>query len=815
MKVAFGYVVLVIVVCLASWLVYGNMRSLMRIDEEEQQQTKCRSVADSLIYSFLDVDNKSHEIMFGLTRDMADFDISLNRAIEIAERLGGMTGDSAQKSRIDTLEILLLQKRRNTMLMLSALDNKAMGEYYRDRLSGYQEGRDTMVVHTAAAETTLSQETVYEVVRSKKGFFPRLGDAFKRQHTDTMLARRDSNKVVIDSVVHNINISDSVADVLSDIEAVEEKLRREGIDRLTARQKSLQMVSVNLASRIERLLNDIRQGEQASFTGAVNGDIAERRNTMLRVLSLAVVSLILTVILLIYVWRDSRREQRLIESLENANIETERIMRQRERLLLTITHDIKAPAASISGFTELMEEQTANPKLITYISSIKSSAMHLLHLIGELLDYHCLEDGKMEVHPVSFSARNLIDGCVNELLAQAKTKGIELSCDTVGCGDKMLRGDALRISQILENLVSNALKYTVEGSVRVTATVGDGTLGFSVADTGQGMTREESERIYDAFTRLRGAQGIEGVGLGLSITKELVGLLGGQIYLDTEKGKGTVFRVEIPIEETDVREVAEDPEGDRRKEANVVLSGERKDILVIDDDRLQLRLLTEMLHRLTDGVWNISVCQQVDEGLGMLRGGHFDVLITDIEMPAMSGKELIGKFDHEGVTVVGMTAHERDIEPALLASGFDACLFKPFTIRELADVLSKVEGVEIRHAAVSSPAVETDRFAALTAFADGDEEAEREILSCFKSDLEGHVDMLQKAVIRNDRTEIARIAHKALPSMAMVSAETAGLLRRLSPKEIDKLGDDDMAECVEAVIREMEKTVSELAVKNK
>ncbi len=828
LKVAVGYVVLVLVVCLASWLVYGNMTSLMRINDEEQLLAERRSVADSLIYSFLDVDNKGHSIMFGLTRNMDDFDLSLQNALAIAKRLGEMTSDTAQKLRIDTLEILLLQKRNNTMLMLRVLEDNTMGEYYQNRISDFQDGKDSMMVHTQSAETTRSNETVYEVVKSKKGFFPRLGDAFRRQHTDTMVTRRDSNNIVVDSVMHNINISDSVADVLSDIQIVEEKLKKQGLDRLTARQKSLQLVSVNLASRIELLLYDIRQGEQYSFRDAVNADIAERHETMMRVLSLAVISLILTVILLIYVWRDSRKERRFIESLENANAETKRVMQQRERLLLTITHDIKAPAASISGFTELMKEHTSNQKLISYLSSIRSSSLHLLHLIKELLDYHCLEDGKMEVQSINFSARKLVGGCVAEMLPQANTKGIVLTCDIDECGDMLLRGDALRISQILENLVSNALKYTSEGSVTVTAFVRGGKLCMNVADTGQGMTKKESERIYDAFTRLQGAQGIEGVGLGLSITKELVELLGGRIHLSTEKGKGTEFRVVIPIEVTDVKDIPEDPKEEPIAKTFILLSDEKKEILVIDDDKLQLRLLSEMFHRLIRGKWNITACQQVDEGLSLLNNKHFDVLITDIEMPAMSGKELIGKFDHEGIVVIGMTAHERDIEPSLLSSGFDACLFKPFTIRELADVLSKVNDVEIKvvdelpqsvtddenkitHEA-NEQVVNTDSFAALTAFACGDEEAEREILSCFKSDLERNAAMLRNAIISNDRDEIARVAHKSLPSMAMVSKETAEILKRLSPNEIANVGDDELRKSVEAVIMAMEKLIVELTV---
>ncbi|MCD8203329.1 MAG: ATP-binding protein, partial [Prevotella sp.] len=790
LKVAVGYVLLVLVVCLAIVLLYGNMQSLLRINDEEQLLMERRCVADSLINCLMDVDNKGHTIMSGLSHDMVEFDFSLNKTLDIADKLEEITDEDDQKLRIDTLKILLQQKRKNTVLMMSAIASNNPGEYYKNRLNDFQEGKDSMMIYTQTADTTKNNETVYEIVKTKKGFFPRLGDAFRRQHADTMVMSRNSN-LEIDSIKHNIDVADSVADVLSDIKVVEDQLRKEGLDRITARQKSLQMVSVNLASRIERLLYDIRKGEQDSFRGALNTDIAERHNTIMRVMFLSVVSLVLSVILIIYVWRDSRKERRYRENLEDAKAETERIMEQRERLLLTITHDIKAPAASISGFAELMEEQTDDKKLVSYISSIRSSALHLLHLIGELLDYHSLEDGKIHVQSVSFSARQLIGGCVEAMLPQANSKGLSLSCDTDGCGEFMLRGDALRISQILENLLSNALKYTSEGKVSVTAFVKGGKLCMNVADTGQGMTKEESERIFEAFTRLQGAQGVEGVGLGLSITKEFVQLLDGSINLSSEKGTGTEFRVVIPVEITDVKEVPAAQKSEENTGINIELSGECQEILVIDDDPLQLKLLTEMLAKLTNGKWNVTICREVDEGLHLLGSRCFGILLTDIEMPAMSGKELIGKFDHKGIKIIGMTAHERDIEPSLLSIGFDACLFKPFTIRELADVLSKVTGAGIT-TTDKIKTKEADCFSGLTAFACGDEEAEREILSCFKSDLEQNVISLRSALNTNDRNIISRIAHKALPSMSMVNTQVAGILKRLSPKEIGNVSDGDL-----------------------
>ena len=222
-------------------------------------------------------------------------------------------------------------------------------------------------------------------------------------------------------------------------------------------------------------------------------------------------------------------------------------MQQRERLLLTITHDIKAPAASIAGFIDLLSEYVDRPKAVGYLQSISGSANHLLQLVSALLDYHKLESGKAERHGVSFQPTALVSECVAQMQPLAMAKQLRLATDINVAEDMFCRSDAFRIKQIVNNLVSNAIKYTDEGEVRVGITVLNGWMTLSVSDTGCGMTPEELQSVFNAFTRLPGAQGKEGVGLGLTITREIVTLLGGRIKVASTKGKGTTFRVCLPV----------------------------------------------------------------------------------------------------------------------------------------------------------------------------------------------------------------------------------------------------------------------------
>ncbi len=579
------------------------------------------------------------------------------------------------------------------------------------------------------------------------------------------------------------------------------KMRRENLRK---QETELRQMGIDMTMRMEEIIGELRYDGHRAIQNAIREDNTIRREAMMKMLMIAVTSVLLAIILLVNIWRDTARARRDRKRIERAKEETERIMQQRERLLLTITHDIKAPAASISGFIELLDGHVQGAKPTSYLTSIKSSANHLLHLVSELLDYHQLEKGKITAHASSFSASQLISGSAEEMRPQAEAKGLTLEYDVSGCDNSkdMCRGDAYRIRQILENLISNAIKYTKEGGITVTASTDGVVLKFSVADTGQGMTPEESGEIFNAFTRLKGAQGIEGVGLGLSITKELVTILKGDIRLTSEKDKGTTFFVEIPVETSSADEATESEERTVQPAARKTVSDSRK-ILVIDDDALQLRLLGEMLSRLTGGEWETVSCQKVSEGLQKLKEDRFAIVITDIEMPEMNGRDLIGKINSQDLIIIGMTAHGEDIAPALQADGFDACLFKPFTIETLSSTLSSATGIAFEEEQKDEAPEDGKPFAALTAFAGGDKDAEREILTAFKTDMSQSREALDKALQEGDLQKISSIAHKISPTMDMVSAKTAGRLRELSAEKIKTLSGTEIKAHVDEILKEM------------
>lgn len=808
LKVALGYSAIAIIMILAISLVYSNTKSINAINEASREYIQKRGAADSTISS------------------------------------------------------LLKEEQRNLKQLSDVMAGRPTQNYLQNKVKNLNTGKDSILVHSKAPQTHEAKKTTVEVLKTRRGFFRRLADAFKKEHAETLSVKQDSNRAVIDSVTTPVNVAENVANILEQIDKKEKVETQDHKQSINREMEELKMVSAKLALRSVKHLSDVHQREKDNMQEAIEKAMEARKHLLWQMELLAIVAFFAIVIMIWFIWRDARKERIYRENLEAANEEIQRIMNQRERLLLTITHDIKAPAASISGFIDLMKDYVSNPQGIECLQNIKNSAAHLSHLVASLLDYHQLENGLMKVQPTSFSPAQLVAESVEGMKLRAEEKGLAISfeCKIKGMGTsdssdssetsdspmkkKFFRADAFRIRQILDNLVSNAIKYTDRGNVTIQAQVseilGKPTLTLSVKDTGKGMTDEEKQKVFQAFTRLKSAQGIEGTGLGLSITQELVSLLGGEIILHSILGKGSTFIVTIPIEpapkeespEMAPSEIKHDPSPDSAQDKEGQNPGSHQvtdikkkpdfanhKILILDDDKLQLQLLQEMLRRIIGDTWQVFACNHVMDALTTLHNEQPALMLMDIEMPEMNGMDMIAHINHTNMMVVAMTAHDTSILEQLLKAGFDDCLFKPFSMEKLSDILGIESQPQLEaqpetpfQPDLSSQQKTNPQLDALLAFDGGDEEAAKEILDTVKQELAAHLENLKEAVeeesLSTDR--IGKAAHKLLPIATMMQMGCLEELKALSPEYIGEIEEAEIREKLKVVITTLSAAVSDL-----
>ena len=757
LKVALGYCIIAIIMILAISLVYSNTKSIIAINEASREYIKKKDAADS------------------------------------------------------TMTSLLKEEQKNLKQLSDAMAGKSTSNYLQDKVKSLNTGKDSIVVHSKAPQTHEAKKTTVEVMKTRRGFFRRLADAFKKEHAETLSIKQDSNRAIIDSITTPVNVAENVANILDQIDKKEKVATQDHKESINKEMEDLKIVSTKLALRSAKQLSDVHQRERDSMQKAINKAMAARKQLLWQIGLLTLVTLLAIIVMIWFIWRDARKERIYRENLEAANEEIQRIMNQRERLLLTITHDIKAPAASISGFIDLMKEYVTEAQGMECLQNIKNSAAHLSQLVASLLDYHQLENGLMKVQPVSFSPTQLVKESVEGMRLRAEEKGLAISYEmTMGMkkeanqenetDKELFLADAFRIRQILDNLVSNAIKYTDHGSVNIEARVskimGKLTLTMSVKDTGKGMTDEEKRKVFQAFTRLKSAQGIEGTGLGLSITQELVSLLGGEILLRSTLGKGSNFIVTLPIEpapkddsQEDIKQTSDHQEAkdsDNKKKAQQEFANHK--VLILDDDKLQLQLLQEMLRRIAGDSWQVFACNHVIDALTILHNEQPALMLMDIEMPEMNGTEMITHINHSNMMVVAMTAHDTSIQEQLIKAGFDDCLFKPFSIEKLSAIL----GID------SEP---QSHFDALLAFAEGDEEAAKEILNTVKQELAEHLKNLKEAMEEDSLSidKIGKAAHKLLPIASMMQMSCLEELKALSPEHIQENGEKEIRKKLKVV----------------
>ncbi len=487
---------------------------------------------------------------------------------------------------------------------------------------------------------------------------------------------------------------------------------------------------------------------------------------------------LLLVVLGNMVYQHIKQSNRYKKALRKAKNEAEHLAKAKEDFLSSMSHEIRTPMNSIVGFTDQLMNTPLNSEQKAHLGIIKNSAEHLLVIINDILDYAKIESGKMQLEHINFMPRDVIEEVCSLLEAQLLSKALLLSINIENTVPQVLKGDPVRLKQILINLLSNAIKFTDKGYIKINARLHKKSdelsyILFSIEDTGIGIPENKLEKIFEEFVQADSSitRRFGGTGLGLPITKKIIEQQDGTINVESKEGKGSTFNFIIPYEKGEL-EWIENP----TEEKNICsdkLKGLK--ILAADDEEYNRALIEAILKKYPI---SFTIVTNGKELINEVRKNSYDIIITDVRMPVQSGIDAVKFIRHElrnakskpPVIALTAAASEDDVKKCLSA-GMNDYISKPFKESVLIEkILKHTKGLESTnkesnenkteepaHTLAKEDEIEIEELMKL---ADGDYEFLHKMLEAFIQSMQGGLTELKTAIENKNREKISQYAHK-------------------------------------------------------
>lgn len=834
-KIAFGFILLISLLLGAVGYIYQEMNLLTAPSALETNINTRRKITNQIISQLYDAEIIGQTLRSGKIDEFHPYLKAMRKASASIDTLQLYLTDTLQQARLDTVRGLLREKEKNMIAVLEAMADSPAEALYQAELDSLLNKQDSLLRAPRIQKKIITHRNTYTIHHKKKGFFKRLAEVFSPGKNDSTQVNNIIREEYADTISEVYNPIDTIVNLISDIRGKVFDTQQQQQRTLLERINKLRIAGSELSLRVTQLLESIETDEQEAAFSKIRQEQEIRNQAAQTIEIIATIAVVLSLIFFIIIWRDLTRSSHYRKELEKSKLYAENLLAAREKLMLTITHDIKAPAGSIIGYIDLLVRLTKDRRQQLYLTNMKSSAQHLLELITSLLDFHRLEAGKMDLQQVAFHPDELFNNIFHSFLPLAEKKGIVLTFDERVPEELVLEGDPFRIRQIAENLLSNALKFTSKGNIRLRVNYQGNRFTFSIQDTGCGMTHEEQTRIFQEFTRLQSAQGQEGFGLGLSISKKLVELANGTIHIDSIPKQGSTFTVSLPLPH-----ISTSNSGISKNDK--LLPNARMHILLVDDDSIQLHLTQAIiLNTLVNDETSaekkplIVCCQQPEEAIQILKSQSIDIVFTDIQMPTLNGFELLQQIRQlqiphaDTLPVIAITARGDLDEKDFQAKGFSGMLQKPFNQSDILQIFTRLFSVQPISDSSETPATETPehkeevptytyQFTPLTAFSENDPEAATEIMKTFIQETYKNIQSLQEALQTKDSQQLCAIAHKMLPTFTMIEAkEIIPTLQEMDRRRKSGLSDTEsetytalITNCAQKVIQEAEHYCTDL-----
>lgn len=772
-KVILGYLLLFVMAAFSVWLVYTEIAKIAKPGQSIEDNQKIIKISNTITNLYA-----SEALARTSVLTLADKDFNKYSALidSIDHEINNIkkTVEDNQLAKFDSIQMLLQRKRKSIVEIIIYRTKHKDFNSFSQAIEGVFSTKDSIVDNTKPVKLTKRHQwrnTIEELLTE---------------------AQRDS----LSKIISIDSFAMAYEKVLVDLSKKDFKAKHILFRQELRLQDENNIISDQLRAILKSVENEFFQNSYVKFKESQSG----MRKTIENIAWIGALALLILIIFAWIIIRDLTINQNHRKQLELLNHENEELLRTKSMLMATVTHDLQTPLGSIIGFHDLIKDSGITPKQKQYLSNIKESANYILKLVNDLLDFSRLENNRISIEKIGFNVRNLIENTCKTLEPMALNKDIELNWDV----NEELNGnyisDPYRIKQVLTNLVSNAIKFTPEGSVEVSAKIDGDNIHISVIDTGIGIARKKHGDVFKEFTQAHA--GIEkkfgGTGLGLTISQKILELLDGEIKLESEEGQGSIFTVIIPCipsYNNFDREVI----NEEITPIELYPTFRGKKILIVDDDNMQLTLMKELLAN-----YPLIIHTELNalSVLSLLEKGNFDLILTDIQMPSLDGFELVKRIRNStykhvlNIPVVALSGKRDLTEKDFTEGGFAGHHPKPIHLSKLLSLIAEIFGddtvindAKLKDTELKESAIFNLR--SLSQFTNNDPVSLRTIINTFIDSAIENCEALKEAAIVNDRQRLAETAHKMIPMLKQM--EVFSIVELLIPLE-DRTIDNNQSE---------------------
>ena len=766
-KVLTGYIILGILATIAGGLVISEIKTFTEIQQQDISDRGKIVKVGSLIAGIYENESLSRaSLQLNSTKKIKQYAFENEQLLLKIDSLNLIVDNDFQKTILDSVKLIIDHKLKNIIgLKRLKLTNNSDASIH------------TAIKKLSSIDSILGKMFISDLDRM---FITDFAKNFNYIDKKTPSNIDDYAKKVngLNSLNPDSNMSQNQVDSLL---SISKSMLKEAQKEIVNQRKSLERKErelfendILISKKLREFLNVLERDiiEHAKTIDIQREKSLERSKDI--ILFAAGISFVIIVIFSIIFLNDFWKSQRYRKKLEEANDVTSSLLKSREQIISMVSHDLRTPLTTITGYSELLQKSINSTKEANYVGHIQSASTYMGQLVNDLLEFSNIENNNISIASIPFDLENLM----NEVLKHAESLVQEKSITFVMDFDKNINNavvsDPFRIKQVLYNLVINAYKFTDEGTITIKSILEEDkkTLHLSVSDTGIGIDAEHQKNIFKAFTQGKNAKTNKqnGFGLGLTISKKLSELLGGDLILESELGKGSAFTLSIPV-------VLSDKAVSKDKNLKPQLIFDVK-VLVVEDDVSMRQLLSDLLKQY--GI-ETYIFENAQKALDAIEDLSFDMVLTDIQLPKMNGihfMEILKTHkSYNKQPIVAMTGRSNLSVKDYLESGFSEVLLKPFSTQKLETVLQQFFDSNLSKSTLKIKSDEVKisegfNITTLSLFLNNDQEAIKSTLTVFLEDTNKNKKLLNKAKKAKDIATVNDVSHKMLSMFRQLEVQS-------------------------------------------